>query len=227
MHKAKYKKIIERHIFFPPEMICAILDNRKCMTRRIIKPQPDEIQEFVDGRLAIVKNGIFDVLTCPFGKIGDKVFVKERWLPDPSCDDDAWDDHDISYRQWSNNYGHSISEMPESLKILESAFYEAGTECNIRWMSAHSMPQWASRITLEITNIRVERLQEISDDDCDAEFFGGDYPENVIPSHWHSSDDWGALTLQECFKVVWQSTKGKDSWDKNPFVWCLTFKVIK
>jgi len=90
------------------------------------------------------------------------------------------------------------------------------------------MPKRFSRITLEITDIRFERVQDISEEDVDAEGFGGDVPHLIMPDLF-TEDDW-KLDMVECFSVLWDSINGKKegcSWADNPWVWVVEFEVIK
>lgn len=197
----KNNKSKSRPIIFNSEMVNAILDGRKSMFRAVIEPQPTGDDRSVhlykhEDKLAVHGFGDGKRHYCPFGKIGDRLWVRE------------------TFEEWDDGMVYRATEHPMINSVA-------------KWSPPTHMRREQSRVTLEITDIKVERLQDISDDDCDAEFFGGDFPEKVIPSHWYSSDDWGAMSLKECFQVVWQSIKGKDSWNENPFVFVITFKVIK
>lgn len=85
------------------------------------------------------------------------------------------------------------------------------------------MPRWASRITLEVTEVRVQRLQEISEEDAIAEGISKEYCD---PIGKHSKADWH---IRNDYRDLWNSINSKRgySWDSNPWVWCISFKVIK
>ncbi|MFA7308114.1 MAG: hypothetical protein WC026_15740, partial [Hyphomicrobium sp.] len=89
------------------------------------------------------------------------------------------------------------------------------------------MPRWASRLTLIVESVKVERLQDISEDDADAEAFGGDFPHRVLPHLFTDADKAGALMLTECFERLWESIYGPGSWAKNPWVSAISFRVLK
>lgn len=222
-----------RPIIFSGDMINAIIENRKSMTRRVLKPQPDEIQEFIDGRLAIVNSGRFDVVKCPYGKIGDQLYVKETFsiTKEPNSYYPSYD--------WRRG-GTCIYKADEKRAV--------GMYGCVKWKSPIYMPKWASRITLEITSIRVERLKVISDDDCLAEgIFFTDYGKRCLHNGYgdvetcpskqghQQKEGWSYKKTnrpEECLgsaKMAFAnlSYKSKINWDQNPFVWCLTFKVIK
>ncbi|HFL4765532.1 TPA: hypothetical protein ACG33R_001158 [Escherichia coli] len=97
-----------------------------------------------------------------------------------------------------------------------------------RWRPSIHMPRWASRITLEITGVRVERLQSISDEDVDAEGFAGDYPTSALPALFPGEpSDWSHLSMRDCYGVLWKSIYGEESWQSNPWVWVIEFKRIE
>jgi hypothetical protein len=128
---------------------------------------------------------------CPYGVPGDRLWVREMWAP--QCDEDL---------------------RPEIAR--PTIFYAAGwTGAAIRWRSSVSMPRWASRITLELTEVRVQRLQEISEEDAKAEGIIARGP--------------GSPTLrphQRDFRGLWNDINAKRGygWDSNPWVWAITFK---
>lgn len=89
------------------------------------------------------------------------------------------------------------------------------------------MPRWASRLTLTVTEVRVQRLQNISEADADAEGFGGDFPHVVMPDVFPDADEAGGLTIPQCFGRLWNSLYGPDAWDANPWVAAITFTVAR
>ena len=190
----------ERPILFNGEMIRAILEGRKTQTRRVIKPQPD-----------------FYVESCyPAGTENPPIW----W--------DFWGE-DINKRikcpyvssnrlwvreTWYRQFGGS--------EIVYRADGEQGIH---KWDSPLFMLRKFSRITLEITGVRVERVQDISEDDCDKEIFGGDFPHNVIPDYGFH----GGMSIQECFAVIWDFLNAKRGygWNVNPWVWVIEFKRVE
>lgn len=91
------------------------------------------------------------------------------------------------------------------------------------WISPIHMPRWASRITLEITDVRVERLQDISEDDAYAEGCRPVRPEIMLDGLVVRT---GRSAVEE-FRLVWESINGPGSWDANPWVWVIEFKMVQ
>ena len=155
---------------------------------------------------------------CPYGAPGDRLWVKEAWQYYD------WDDDGrpkIRYRldgetlwrdppdEWSDRVGDIWIELSDPTNYdIDNAARDR------RWRSPMFMPRWASRVTLEITNIRIERVQDISEDDAEAE---GVTPILVPP-------DGGSAPHVEGFARVWDSINGAGSWDTNPWVWAITFR---
>lgn len=196
----------ERPILLNAEMVRAVLDGRKTQTRRVMKVQPH----------AGVRNSVFvkscfedghgKELVCPFGAVGDRLWVRETfngfWL----------DDDDIQ------EIKDGISKASELCSYR--ADYTDGSQAFEGWTPSIHMPRWASRITLEITGVRVERLQDISRADAIAE--GG--PQSH-PSIDAVSQDYGFPDFSRSwFGQTWCSIYGEESWQANPWVWVIEFK---
>lgn len=194
----------EKPILFSAPMVRAIRDGRKTQTRRIMKIQPDDdsrvdVGEIGDTRgVAYIRGsrgGQCVRVPCSYGQPGERLWVRETW---------AW---------WPAD---------ESDKREDGLIYRADDddlECRMfRWRSPIHMPRWASRITLEITGVRVERLQEINGDNCVAEGIDepGTYPPESDP------DD----ILRRRYQALWESINGPGSWDLNPYVWVIEFKRV-
>jgi hypothetical protein len=148
-------------------------------------------------------------------EIGDKIFVKEKWgVGTRPCPFEGWYDG-IEYEADEELFCHKIDHdnLPE--------FEDVESFIGNGWKSAHSMPQWASRITLEITDIRVERLRDVGYHEADAEgIFDRKFSFNYLELGKNKIND---------FKELWNSihkNKPEKSWESNPFVWVLTFKKI-
>ena len=154
---------------------------------------------------------------CPYGQPGDRLWVRETWY----CDDYRVqrgpylkpDDMDIEEARGDGTliYRASSGERP----------YEAEQPV---WRPAIHMPRWASRITLKVTGVRVERLQDISEADALAE--GIAYSERFngycigMAEHFHSHDP------RESYRSLWRAINGAESWDANPWVWVVEFKKV-
>jgi len=181
----------ERGMIFNAPMVRAILDGSKTQTRRIMKLQPHAgVRPSV-----FVKSGFEDAhgneLVCPFGQPGDRIWVRETFASGLSTKST------LAYR------------ATHKREDLEDGFYDT-----IKWTPSIHMPRWASRITLEITDVRVERLNSISDTDANAEGVSAD---RLSPARY-------------VFGSLWQSIYGADnpqSWQANPWVWVIEFRRVE
>lgn len=200
----------EKPILFKDDMIRAILEGRKTQTRRIIKPQPELTtgsgfawNGWLYGQgsthAETVRN--FAKNTCPYGKAGDRLWVREAhaFVPMPA------------YRCSAGIYQQINPSDDYEACVYRENFDRARS---FPWRPSVHMPRWASRITLEITDVRVERLQDISIDDAKAE--GG-------PTHGHSGAE---ISPRKGFRHLWGRINGHESWDANPWVWVIEFKRI-
>lgn len=144
-------KIIERGMIFNGEMVRAILDGRKTQTRRIIKPQPEgTLSGSLSGMwLSRPLNGLLlpkieDIaIHCPFGVVGDRIWVRETWAEAGASAPDL--------KLYRANYPAHVPTHYENVPPAE----------DVRWTPSIHMPRWASRILLEITDVRVEQLNDI------------------------------------------------------------------
>jgi hypothetical protein len=203
--------IKERPILFSGPMVCAILDGSKTQTRRVVKMPPD-FEQFTHLRSAqgaeAPKNtfiaywleygkeesgGTF--FRCPFGKPGERLWVRETWAAPHGFD--AWSPRDIP--KGARIYYSATAD-------LKGPFGVGGLRCR----PSIFMPRWASRITLEIADVRVERLQSISDDDARAEGYDGSH---AFPREW--------------FARLWERINGLGSWKANPWVWVVEFRRVQ
>ena len=212
----------ERPILFSADMVRAILDGRKTQTRRVVRPQP-EINEKgnlmgewlsrpLDGLLLPKLHDI--AIHCPYGKTGDRLWVRETWgigsRPDP------WGGYDgIEYRAdeaWLEDGDdlpcHEV-KTPDDVCLGD---YRLG------WKPSIHMPRWASRLTLEVTNVCVERLQEISTEDCIAEGMSTTLREHDA-----------CIALRDDYRKLWDSLNAERGygWGANPWVWVVEFKRIE
>ena len=194
----------ERPILFSAPMVRAILDGRKTQTRRIAKVTDKDCKPGMITPLAgFVPRTIANHISyCPYGKQGDRLWVRETFKQH---------DEVISYKAdgtWITDFQHTGGINPHE---------------NITWIPSIHMPRNASRILLEITGVRVERLQDISE--CDAKAEGS-----------YVCDYFGRRLLdqssnQGCYKwgyrSIWESINGAGSWHLNPFVWVVEFKTLE
>jgi len=202
-----------RPILFKPDMVRAILEGRKTMTRRIVKPQPPLGSDGVaynpshfepDRGWYWKPHGGF--AKCPYGAPGDMLWVREAFSGPHGC------------------RNLKPSEWPEGCPIWYwTDGNVAGFDATQPKPSIH-MPRWASRLTLEITDVRVERLQDISEDDARAEGIADGGCLNCgEPEPCGCSDP--QPDARDAFIHLWQSINGDQSWSANPWVWVVSFKA--
>ena len=205
----------ERPILFSGPMVRAILEGRKTQTRRVMKPQPTTDgywwtwkQVSCNGETGL-RDGLPCLGPCPYGKLGDRLWVRETLRA-----------------------VHDTKLLPDE-RMPIAAYAADGSHCwsknrfRVPWrwergvLPSIHLPRILSRITLEITDVRVQRLQDISEADAVAEGCGI-YSEG----EWLNQVECG-ITRRKRFEELWQSINGPDSWSANPWVWALTFKRVK
>ncbi|ATR00063.1 TPA: morphogenetic protein [Klebsiella pneumoniae] len=209
----------ERGMIFNGEMVRAILDVRKTQTRRIVKGTDgavkfckewdingEEIFVVLDEKDHTGMNPVLGAISCPFGGVGDRIWVRETWAR-YNIDQNS---HDIAYR------ATTPADWPEEG----------------RWRPSIHMPRWASRILLEITDVRVERLNVISEEDARAEGVGIAVwfaAKGVPESEWTSLGEQGAMQASHInkFATLWESIYGAESWKANSWVWVIEFKRVE
>ncbi|GAA6558986.1 hypothetical protein nublan006_03070 [Klebsiella pneumoniae] len=214
----------ERGMIFNGEMVRAILDGRKTQTRRPIKWKQTrftEIGEREDGSKwpwsEDAEHACDFWHPCPFGAVGDRIWVREAFRVHSRATDVATLVYKASER---NSWTEQTRRVPVAV-CNKPATPE-------KWTPSLHMPRWASRILLEITNVRVERLNAISEEDVDAEGFAGDYPTSVFPNLFPGEPkDWSHLSMRDCYGVLWKSIYGEESWKANPWVWVIEFKRVE
>lgn len=205
-------------ILFSTPMVQAILEGRKTMTRRIVKRialdwlQPEM---FTPEYVASPDNSL-----CPYGKPGDILWVRESWAA-----------LRLGY-DWETGYCDDVTPEKNINQVIEYVQKEKGV-LSPRWVFAYKangnwedhiedrgfpwrpsihMPKAACRIYLEVINVRIERLHEISWQDAVAESCTG-----YRPTQYEPTDE---------FKDLWQRINGIESWESNPWVWVVSFKVL-
>ena len=212
----------ERPILFQGAMVRALLNRTKTQTRRAMKQFLPCNPEYDSERGAWeVYNGddVAITLRCPYGSPGDRLWCRETWMPDAPRNGE-WPDTAF--------YGCGMSPLsliPECYRhpwhVLHRATWE-GCEL-VGWKPSIHMPRWASRITLEVTGVRVERLQDISDADAQAEGIG-----EFIGGWACLTDDapqQAGNTPKEGYRHLWERINGPGSWDANPWVWVVEFAL--
>lgn len=200
----------ERPIIFSGPMVRALLDGCKTQTRRVCKPaEAEALCEIVGPFNDETGAGWFgnaegDVkFACPYGQPCDRLWVREAFQP---LFADGVEHHGET--DWKTGEGYAISyTATDGVKEFIDADNNLSSACK---PSIH-MPRWASRILLEIVSVRVERLQDISEDDAEAE--GCDRAEGFAPKTWAT----------DAFRAIWESIHGPGSWEINPWVWVIKF----
>jgi len=229
----------ERPILFSAPMVRALLDGSKTQSRRIVKPQPfngrpdDEVRKQMiengalgqDASLTDLINGAIDhgfipEAKCPYGHTGDRLWVRETYFGNHfQHPNEPEDERELHYRA-------------DGLPNFE------GEESLIKWRPSIFMPRWASRITLEITGVRVERLNDISEEDAKAEGLKGITKDGKLVKYgipdadgYPGTDDIGwpwedwRISPVDAYRRLWESINGSGSWDANPWVWVVEFRM--
>jgi hypothetical protein len=209
----------ERPILFSGPMVRAILDGRKTQTRRVVKPQPDAgpngtMVDLGGASFGLLDGSLSGEWRCPFGAPGDRLWVRETFYdydagepaPQGATDfhTDALLDERIEYR--ATPWTHEFAD-PE--------------ECG-PWTSSIHMPRWASRITLEVTDVRVGRVQAITAADCIAEGIASRGMDSNGPNIA------SAMMYIEDYKTLWDSLNAKRGygWNVNPWAWAVSFARV-
>ncbi|ENR4359565.1 hypothetical protein ACEVFK_001483 [Salmonella enterica] len=210
----------ERGMIFNGEMVRAILDGRKTQTRRIMKNQPAGDYPETPALIRNVGTGFqwhglygeSSIFNCPLGSIGERIWVRETYQG-PLFDYEQME----SYLEDSSKF-----EKPDFCVYRADGepapeFYDADDNLHCGWRPSIHMPRWASRITLEITDVRVERLHSISEEDAQAE--------GVQPACYEITPPEAAYRVS--FGEVWRGIYGEESWVANPWVWVIEFKRVE
>lgn len=196
----------ERGMIFNGEMVRALLDGRKTQTRRPIKWKQTrftEIGEREDGSKwpwsEDAEHACDFWHPCPFGAVGDRIWVRETW----------------------NKYGGLLTYRADHDWIDDM---RKETVCTAKWVPSIHMPRWASRILLEITDVRVERLNAISQEDAQAE---GMELTGWRPTYSDPDSGGEVMTPYDNFAELWSSIYGDESWQANAWVWVIEFKRVE
>jgi len=216
-------------------MVRAILAATKTQTRRVVKPQPPEILPAYapkvywpardrhmthgdpDGAayLQFERPGDYDGahvmrggfgFRCPYGQPGDRLWVREAWA-------------------WSGDGAIPAFDRVRKGEVWFRADPER-TSPGIRWRPSIHMPRWASRITLEVTGVRVERLQDISEADALAEGVTPNWEPGCSGRLMEALGGFSFRPAASAYAELWEQINGLGSWDANPWVWVVEFKRV-
>lgn len=197
----------ERPILFSAPMVRAILESKKTQTRRAVKGQRDMEFDPADPHFgpywlsyATQAEGEDAKVRCPYGKPCDRLWVRETWAVQHEYD------------------AFAPSEIGASARWHYAATEDLG---GLRKRPSIFLPRRGSRITLEITDVRVERLQQISEDDAIAE---GVTPTMPIYGDCGGFEHQGG---RDAFWRLWESINGAGSWAANPWVWVVEFQRVE
>ena len=212
----------ERPILFSAPMVKAILDGQKTMTRRV-----NSIGEYYisDKR-------------CPYGVVGDRLWVRETWYYEEHMHDSTAGAPDLPGDLYSHRlvFKADCPDYPVNVGVGQHG-----------WRPSIFMPRWASRILLEVTDIKVERLQDITEEDAEKEGIPNEYPMSDIYCYHcggrglietHHRETLGAMeidcpycdTAVKRFATLWDSINGKKpgkTWKDNPWVWVVEFRRVE
>lgn len=192
----------DRPILFSGPMVRALLDGRKTQTRRILKPLPNRTI-FFDAKKAGANQH-----QSPRFATGDRLWVRETWQA-------------LSF----GDYQPTKSSQSEVRFAATDQCADLDAEARgYPWRPSIFMPRWASRLTLTVTDVRVERLQDCSDDDALAEGVEG----TILPVAGRDVDIDGQYWPggpQRMYRELWEQINGPGSWNANPWVVAYTFTV--
>lgn len=222
----------ERPIRFSDTEVRAILEGRKTQTRRVISPQPEKspVRTYKWKWTPKANNSVswngpvkidcqhcsFWVKHCPHGAVGDRLWVREKWYP--------------AFKRTDTSSGVVFPFESGGVQAANQGWNPP------RWKPSIHMPRWASRITLEITGVRVERLQEISEWDVAAEGTPGMICGRYQCKHCNGDGSRLGVTCSDCkgtgddalsyWMDLWKSINGPESWSANPWVWVIEFRRV-
>ncbi|EMM2252561.1 hypothetical protein AADG68_000347 [Klebsiella oxytoca] len=231
----------ERGMIFNAEMVRAILDGRKTQTRRIVKGVDGAVKFCsecdINGEDIFVvlgekdhtgMNPVLGATSCPFGAVGDRIWVREAYRFPASLDDASPAGVGemavaTGYRKpWAPTFYEFTGTFSDGWKGFETPPKVSGAG---KLRPSIHMPRWASRITLEITDVRVERLNSIHDVDAMREGI-----QNLTTCSHADFGIPGVVNAQHpvrAFQLLWESIYGADSWKFNPWVWVIEFKRVE
>jgi hypothetical protein len=239
----------ERPILFSAPMVRALLDGSKTQTRRVMRPQPEptpadysgtaghwwpckavESMVHVEEELQNKSGhwGGFAADCCPHGGVGDRLWVRETWrgvveISPPGS-------------PIEHGVARYVPDQPYCRRVEYSATQERDGE---PWRPSIHMPRWASRLLLEITGVRVERLQDISEADAIAEgathIRSQAWDREHFPAWRYLFDEAVSMgtkppigpSPKQAYEALWEDINGAGSWDANPFVWVVEFRRVQ
>jgi hypothetical protein len=218
----------ERPIIFSAPMVRAILAGTKTQTRRVVKLKPwQQIEERDDGApwpwMYDDDRAGDHWLPCPYGQPGDRLWVREAWAPgDWLVFGSAKDDPETVLYRADQAALHWDGEAMRTPMDTYAFPWDA-----VRWKPSIHMPRWASRITLELTSVRVERLQDITEADAIAEGVTPKWEPGCSGRLMEAIGGFSFRPAASAYADLWESLHGPGSWDANPWVWVVEFGRIQ
>lgn len=233
-------------MLFSTPMVQALLDKRKTQTRRIMKPQikdcdhsrfteaewKDQPIQWSEAALkagraycGVCGNGIehskdYSGIKCPYGVPDDLIWVRETWgvgsRPDPFVG---------SVDGFEYKADEMFIDEVESLPIYPCEAFDFGNYDKKGWRPSIHMPKIAARIWLQVTSVKVERLQDITEEDAQAEGVEK-LGEGAFPWKHYASNTARCADAKTSFDSLWREINGDESWEANHWVWCVSFKVL-
>ena len=195
----------ERPILFSAPMVRAIRTGRKTQTRRVVKPQPSagvRHSPFVPSGL---EDGHGREIRLKYGQPGDRLWVRETWqMP--------W----VGATQMFPRSPESAALYMDAPSVVYAADWNGPPPR--RWRPSIHMPRWASRLTLEVVSVRVERLHEITEEDARAE--------GVDAAPFCTAGRPNGMEHVEAFEDLWNAINGPGAWEANPWVWVVEFRRV-
>lgn len=219
----------ETGVIFSTPMVQADLEGRKTMTRRIIKPQPEcinnekfiPVQTFLDNLEKLMKKGLKHIVDgtgghvfpeCHYGKSGDLIYVRETWCLTQPFEPETY------------YFGYKCGIQPHS-NLPASSKYDYSIAD--KWKPSIHMPKTAARIWKKIISVRPERLQDITQEDAIAEgVIKGEGLDSRIWYYDYEAHLYNINNPISSFKSLWRSIHGPDSWEANPWVWRIEYEII-
>lgn len=201
----------ERPILMTPENAQKVFDGTKAQTRRIVKRTDTGWVKAIGSP----KNWHLDdhdaIQACPFGQPGDRLWIREAWSPCDECS----------------------MGMYKGQGVMNCPCCDAST-AGLKFTPSIHMPRWACRTVVRLTDVRVERLQEISEEDAISEgvaLLEGSYNPDDYTGIWknyslhETAEYWNSP--RDSYRSLWESINGHGSWERNDWVWVLTIKLVK
>jgi hypothetical protein len=224
----------ERPILFSAPMVRAILAGTKTQTRRAIKlPHANPLGQWealpwggpnggrtqagdtIPAQMVIGHSRTGEVIGCPYGQPGDRLWVRESFQPFLAAGVEHCD------ADWKTGKGYAVGYVATDGR---ADWIDSDDNVGDAVKPSIHMPRWASRITLEITGVRVERLQDISEQDAQAEGI----VRHLDGHGWHTEEGRHYMgSPQLAYAALWEQINGAGAWEANPWVWVVEFKRLE